>query len=126
MIGEGRCPVIDTWWQTETGTIMLAPMPGAVPTKPGSATRPFLGIEPAVWNREGEIVPAGGGGLLSDPQALAFHGAHQSSMILTAMPGRTGRIGYGSCSAGMAPGWTTTAILWLMGRVDDVINVSGT
>src|SRR5580704_8329603 len=64
IIGKGRCPIVDTWWQTETGAIMLAPLPGAIPTKPGSATRPFFGIEPAVVNREGEPVPAGSGGLL--------------------------------------------------------------
>src|SRR6202035_1025852 len=64
IIGKGRCPIVDTWWQTETGAIMLAPMPGAVPTKPGSATRPFPGIEPAIVSREGEIVPPGSGGLL--------------------------------------------------------------
>ena len=64
MIGKGRCPIVDTWWQTETGAIMLAPLPGAVPTKPGSATRPFFGIQPAIVNRDGETVPAGSGGLL--------------------------------------------------------------
>ena len=52
-IGHNRCPIVDTWWQTETGAIMIAPMPGAVPTKPGSATRPFFGIQPEVVTREG-------------------------------------------------------------------------
>src|SRR6202021_3288449 len=63
-IGKERCPIVDPWWQTETGAIMLAPIPGAVSTKPGSATRPFPGIEPAIVDREGETVPAGSGGLL--------------------------------------------------------------
>ena len=48
MIGHNRCPIVDTWWQTETGAIMIAPIPGAIPTKPGSATRPFFGIQPEV------------------------------------------------------------------------------
>ena len=63
-IGKERCPIVDTWWQTETGAIMIAPIPGAVPTKPGSATRPFFGIVPEVVTKEGEPVPAGQGGLL--------------------------------------------------------------
>ena len=53
-IGHNRCPIVDTWWQTETGAIMIAPIPGAVATKPGSATRPFFGIQPEVVNKEGE------------------------------------------------------------------------
>ena len=76
MIGKGRCPIVDTWWQTETGAIMLAPLPGAVPTKPGSATRPFPGIEPAIVSREGETVPAGQRRIAGDPQAVAIDGAH--------------------------------------------------
>jgi acetyl-CoA synthetase len=63
-IGHNRCPIVDTWWQTETGAIMIAPIPGAVPTKPGSATRPFFGISPRWSPSEGEPVPAGHGGLL--------------------------------------------------------------
>ena len=64
-IGHNRCPIVDTWWQTETGAIMIAPIPGAVPTKPGSATRPFFGIQPeVVTSTNGEPVPAGHGGLL--------------------------------------------------------------
>ena len=64
VIGKGRCPIVDTWWQTETGAIMLTPVPGAIPTKPGSATRPFPGIVPEVVTKSGEPVPAGQGGLL--------------------------------------------------------------
>src|SRR5580692_3502775 len=63
-IGKGRCPIVDTWWQTETGAIMIAPIPGAVSTKPGSATKPFFGIVPEVVTKEGLPVPAGHGGLL--------------------------------------------------------------
>ena len=60
-IGHNRCPIVDTWWQTETGAIMITPIPGAVPTKPGSATRPFFGIEPEVVTRpdaEGKFTPS--------------------------------------------------------------------
>ncbi|MDC4224585.1 MAG: AMP-binding protein [Candidatus Manganitrophus sp.] len=64
VIGQGRCPIVDTWWQTETGAIMITPLPGAIPTKPGSATLPFPGIAADVVNREGESVPANVGGYL--------------------------------------------------------------
>ena len=78
-IGHNRCPIVDTWWQTETGAIMIAPIPGAVPTKPGSATRPFFGIQPEVVTRD-----ADGNSIGSrrprrparHSQALALHGAH--------------------------------------------------
>ena len=74
-VGGERCPIVDTWWQTETGAALIAPIPGAVAAKPGSATRPFFGIEPAVVTKEGEPVPAGQGGLLVIKKPLAFHGA---------------------------------------------------
>src|SRR5207248_10628271 len=64
MIGKNRCPIVDTWWQTETGMIMISPLPGAVPTKPGSATVPLPGVFPDVVTRAGESVPKGSGGLL--------------------------------------------------------------
>ena len=64
VIGRGRCPIVDTWWQTETGAIMISPLPGAISTKPGSATRPLPGIIADVVNREGQPVPAGSGGFL--------------------------------------------------------------
>ena len=54
VVGEGRCPIVDTWWQTETGSHMITPLPGATTLKPGSATLPFFGIEPAVLNEKGE------------------------------------------------------------------------
>ena len=64
VIGKGRCPIVDTWWQTETGAIMISPIPGATPTKPGSATKPFPGIEADVMTREGKSVGADEGGYL--------------------------------------------------------------
>jgi acetyl-CoA synthetase len=124
VIGKGRCPIVDTWWQTETGAIMLAPLPGAVPTKPGSATRPFFGIEPAVVNREGEDVPQGSGGLLVIRQPWP-------SMARTIFndPERYAKTYWsevpGSYFTGDGARVDEDGDYWLMGRVDDVINVSG-
>jgi acetyl-CoA synthetase len=124
MIGKGRCPVVDTWWQTETGAIMLAPLPGAVPTKPGSATRPFLGIEPAVVSREGELVPAGSGGLLvirkpwpSMARTIFNDPDRYAQQYWSEIPG--------SYFTGDGARVDQDGDYWLMGRVDDVINVSG-
>src|SRR5690606_34779595 len=64
VIGGGRCPVVDTWWQTETGAIMISPLPGATPTRPGSATRPLPGIVPEIVDQQGQPVPDGKGGYL--------------------------------------------------------------
>ncbi len=123
-IGQSRCPIVDTWWQTETGAIMLAPLPGATPTKPGSATRPFFGIVPDVVNKEGQSVPAGHGGLLVirkpwPAMARTIHGDPEryrktywsdvEGCYFTGDGARKDQDGY----------------YWLMGRVDDVINVSG-
>ena len=123
-VGQSRCPIVDTWWQTETGGIMIAPIPGAVPTKPGCATRPFFGIEPAVVTREGHDVPAGQGGLL---------------VIRKPWPSMARTI-YGDAERYKKTYWSdvegcyftgdgarkdTDGYYWLMGRVDDVLNVSG-
>src|SRR5206468_3694304 len=62
VIGGGRCPIVDTWWQTETGAIMCTPLPGVTPTKPGSCTRPFFGVDAAVVDKQGHEVPANAGG----------------------------------------------------------------
>src|SRR5207245_691222 len=64
VIGGGRCPIVDTWWQTETGAIMITPLPGAIPTKPGSATLPFFGVDADVVDKDGKSVPPGAGGYL--------------------------------------------------------------
>ncbi len=123
-IGKGRCPIVDTWWQTETGGIMIAPMPGAVPTKPGSATRPFFGIAPEVVTREGRPVPTGQGGLLvirkpwpsmartifKDPDRYVK--SYWSEIPGSYFTGDGARVDEDGC-------------FWLMGRVDDVLNVSG-
>ncbi len=123
-IGRNRCPIVDTWWQTETGAIMITPIPGAVATKPGSATLPFFGVVPDVVTKEGQPVPAGHGGLLvlrrpwpamartiyGDPERFRqTYWSQIEGCYLTGDGARRDEDGY----------------YWLMGRVDDVINVSG-
>ncbi len=123
-IGHNRCPIVDTWWQTETGTILIAPIPGAVPTKPGSATRPFFGILPEVVTREGNPVPAGSGGLLVvrkpwPSMARTVYGDPEryQKTYWSDIPG--------SYFTGDGARKDADGYYWLMGRVDDVINVSG-
>ena len=123
-IGRNRCPIVDTWWQTETGMIMITPLPGATAAKPGSATRPFPGVVADVVTREGEPVPSGGGGFLvlkrpwpsmlrtiyGDPQRYQDQYWSQiPGMYFTGDGARKDENGY----------------FWIMGRIDDVINVSG-
>jgi acetyl-CoA synthetase len=123
-IGKERCPIVDTWWQTETGAILIAPMPGAVATKPGSATKPFFGVVPEVVTKEGEPVPPGQGGLLvikkpwpSLARTIWGDAARYEQAYFSEIPG----IYFTGDGARMdADGY-----FWLMGRVDDVINVSG-
>jgi acetyl-CoA synthetase len=124
VIGRNRCPIVDTWWQTETGMIMVTPLPGATPTKPGSATRPFPGIIIDVVTRQGEPVPLGSGGFLvikrpwpamlrtiyGDPDRYVQQYWSEIPGVYFAGDGaRKDEDGY----------------FWIMGRVDDVINVSG-
>ena len=123
-IGKERCPIVDTWWQTETGAIMIAPIPGAVPTKPGSATRPFFGIVPEVVTKEGEPVPAGQGGLLvirkpwpSMARTIFGDPSRYQQAYFSDIPG--------SYFTGDGARMDADGYFWLMGRVDDVINVSG-
>ena len=123
-IGGGRCPVVDTWWQTETGSIMIAPVPGLTTLKPGSATRPFPGIEAEILDAEGNTVGLGGGGYLvvkrpwpsmlrgvyGDPERfIDTYWSRYDGIYFTADGARLDEDGY----------------FWLLGRVDDVINVSG-
>ena len=123
-IGKDRCPIVDTWWQTETGAIMIAPIPGAVATKPGSATRPFFGIVPEVVTKEGDPVPAGHGGLLvirrpwpSMARTIYGDDARYRETYWSEIPG--------SYFTGDGARMDADGYFWLMGRVDDVINVSG-
>jgi acetyl-CoA synthetase len=123
-IGGGRCPIVDTWWQTETGGILIAPMPGAIATKPGSATRPLPGVAAQVVSREGNPVAANQGGFLvikrpwpgmlrsvwGDPDRYKQQYFSQiEGVYFTGDGARRDEDGY----------------FWIMGRVDDVINVSG-
>ncbi|MEK6323037.1 MAG: acetate--CoA ligase [Acidobacteriota bacterium] len=124
VIGRERCPIVDTWWQTETGMIMITPLPGAIATKPGSATRPFPGVIVDVVTRQGEPVPAGSGGYLvikrpwpamlrtifNDPDRYV-------SQYWSEIPG--------VYFAGDGARKDEDGYFWIMGRVDDVINVSG-
>ena len=129
-IGHNRCPIVDTWWQTETGAIMIAPIPGAVPTKPGSATRPFFGIQPEVVtqpdaNGHFESVPAGSRRAACHSQALALHGPHGLTAILSAIIKTYWSDVPGCYFTGDGARQDADGYFWLMGRVDDVINVSG-
>ncbi len=124
VIGHGRCPVVDTWWQTETGAIMIAPLPGAISTKPGSATRPFFGVVPEVVTHEGNPVPPGSGGLLvirkpwpSMARTIFNDPDRYQSQYWSEIPG--------SYLSGDGARVDQDGDFWLMGRVDDVINVSG-
>ena len=77
-IGGGRCPIVDTYWQTETGSIVVSPLPGTVATKPGSATLPLPGYDVDVFDKTGKSVPLGSGGASRDQKALAFDGENGS------------------------------------------------
>ncbi len=123
-IGHNRCPIVDTWWQTETGAILIAPIPGAVPTKPGSATRPFFGIQPEVVTKDGQPVPAGHGGLLivrkpwpSMARTVFGDPERYQKTYWSDVPG--------CYFTGDGARQDADGYFWLMGRVDDVINVSG-
>jgi acetyl-CoA synthetase len=123
-IGHERCPIVDTWWQTETGSILISPIPGVTPTKPGSATRPFFGIVPEVVSKEGEAVPPGKGGLLvirkpwpSMARTIWGDAERYKTAYLNEIPG--------SYFTGDGARMDADGYFWLMGRVDDVINVSG-
>jgi acetyl-CoA synthetase len=124
VIGHANCPIVDTWWQTETGAIMITPLPGVTPTKPGTVTLPFFGVDAAVVDRDGHDMPANEGGLLAirrpwpsmlrgilnDPDRyIRQYWSDVKDCYFTGDGARRDADGY----------------FWVMGRVDDVINVSG-
>jgi len=124
LIGKGRCPIVDTWWQTETGAIMITPLPGATPTKPGSGTKPFPGIEADIMTRSGKPVDANQGGYLvikkpwpsmlrtiwgDDARYREQYWSQIDGIYFAGDGARRDKDGY----------------FWIMGRIDDVINVSG-
>ena len=124
VIGKGRCPIVDTWWQTETGAIMISPLPGAIATTPGSATLPFFGVEPEVVRKDGTTCKPNEGGYLivkkpwpsmlrgiyKDPERFVKqYFSEYPGLYFTGDGARRDKRGY----------------FWIMGRVDDVINVAG-
>lgn len=124
VVGEKRCPVVDTWWQTETGGIMIAPLPGATALKPGSATRPFFGVQPKLLTNEGQEIPGEGEGVLvitdSWPgQARTVYRDHErfENTYFSNFPG--------TYFTGDGCRRDADGYYWITGRVDDVINVSG-
>ncbi|HWE80237.1 MAG TPA: acetate--CoA ligase [Gaiellaceae bacterium] len=123
-IGGDRCPIVDTWWQTETGMIMITPLPGITTTKPGSATRPFPGVDAAILNEAGDEVGSGGGGylVLRRPWPAMLRGIHGDD----ARYRETYWSKYGNAYfAGDGARIDSDGDFWLLGRVDDVMNVSG-
>jgi acetyl-CoA synthetase len=123
-IGGQRCPIVDTWWQTETGGIMMSPLPGAIPTKPGSCTKPLPGIMPTIVDQTGQPVPQNQGGWLviahpwpgmlrgiwgDDKRFIEQYWSKVPHHYLTGDNARCDDDGY----------------YWIMGRIDDVLNVSG-
>jgi acetyl-CoA synthetase len=124
VVGEKRCPIVDTWWQTETGGILITPLPGATATKPGSATKPFFGIQPVLVDGENNILDGASDGNLcighSWPgQMRTVYGDHQRFIetYFTTFPGRY--------FTGDGARRDQDGYFWITGRVDDVLNVSG-
>jgi len=123
-IGGGRCPIVDTWWQTETGGIMISPLPGLTTTKPGSATVPLPGIEAAIYDSEDKEVEEGGGTLvLTRPwPGMARTLYKERDRFIETYWDRYGRDTY---LVGDAARRDEDGYFWIVGRIDDVLNVSG-
>ena len=124
VVGDGRCPIVDTWWQTETGGILITPLPGATTTKPGSATKPFFGVDPVLVDGNNNILEGAADGNLcinrSWPgQMRTVYGDHQRFIetYFTTFPGRY--------FSGDGARRDEDGYFWITGRVDDVLNVSG-
>jgi acetyl-CoA synthetase len=124
VVGDTRCPIVDTWWQTETGSILITPLPGATDLKPGSATRPFFGVQPVLLDEQGKEIEGPGAGVLAikaswPSQIRSVYGDHQR-MIDTYFKPYPGYYFTGDGARRDEDGYW-----WITGRVDDVINVSG-
>ncbi|MCA1988865.1 MAG: acetate--CoA ligase [Desulfarculus sp.] len=125
VVGEGRCPIVDTWWQTETGGILITPLPGATPTKPGSATFPFFGVQPALVDDQGQIIEGNdvsGRLVMKAPwpgQLRTTYGSHERFELVY----YSDFDGYYFSGDGCKR--DQDGYYWITGRVDDVINVSG-
>ncbi|MDP3276042.1 MAG: acetate--CoA ligase [Deltaproteobacteria bacterium] len=127
VIGNGRCPIVDTWWQTETGAIMISPLPGAIPTKPGSATLPFFGVVADVVRKDGSQCADNEGGYLViqrpwPSMMRTIYGDHEryAKQYWAEIQGDSGIYFTGDGARRDENGY-----FWVMGRVDDVVNVSG-
>ena len=124
VVGARRCPIVDTWWQTETGSILITPLPGATALKPGSATRPFFGVQPVLLDEKGHEIEGPGSGVLAikaswPSQIRTVYGDHKR-MIETYFSAYPGYYFTGDGARRDEDGY-----YWITGRVDDVINVSG-
>jgi len=123
-IGGGRCPIVDTWWQTETGQILITPLPGITSTKPGSATRPFPGIHAEILDEQGNVVPTGGGYLAMKngwpARTLGIWGDNER--FIKTYWDKWDRNTY---FPGDGAKRDDDGYFWIVGRVDDVINVAG-
>jgi acetyl-CoA synthetase len=124
VVGDRRCPIVDTWWQTETGGVLITPLPGAIPTKPGSATKPFFGVRPVIVDNEGNHLEGAAEGNLciadSWPgQMRTVFGDHER-FVQTYFSTFKGKYFTGDGCRRDEDGY-----YWITGRVDDVINVSG-
>ena len=124
VVGDGRCPIVDTWWQTETGGILITPLPGATKLKPGSATKPFFGIQPRLVDDKGAVLEgtASGNLVITDSwpgQMRTVHGDHKRFVetYFSAYPG--------TYFTGDGCRRDDDGYYWITGRVDDVLNVSG-
>jgi acetyl-CoA synthetase len=132
LIGSSKCPIVDTWWQTETGAIMCTPLPGVTATKPGSCTRPFFGVDVAVVDKQGHEVPANAGGyfVIRKPWPSMLRTVYGDDTrfektyfgeIPDAKTGKLGTIYF----TGDGARKDQDGYFWVMGRVDDVVNVAG-
>lgn len=124
VVSEGRCPIMDTWWQTETGAIMITPLPGATDLKPGSATRPFFGVQPVLLDEQGGVIEGPGSGVLAiraswPSQTRTLYGDHKRHVETYFKPYP------GYYFSGDGARRDEDGYYWITGRVDDVINVSG-
>jgi acetyl-CoA synthetase len=124
VIGGKRCPIVDTWWQTETGGILITPLPGATPTKPGSATLPFFGIVPEVVDDQGKAVPRNSGGklILRKPWPGMLRGLWGDPERYKDVYWREVK---GSYFTGDGCRQDKDGYFWIVGRIDDVLNVAG-
>ena len=124
VVGEGRCPIVDTWWQTETGGVMISPLPGATALKPGSATRPMFGVKPLLLDNDGTVIEGAGDGCLviadSWPGQMRTVWGDHERFFQTYFTTFAGYYFTGDGCRRDADGY-----YWITGRIDDVINVSG-